>query len=439
LYEFERKTQGSLKFKKEAKQIMPGGVTANIKAFSPHPIAMKKGEGAHLTDIDNNIYIDYLLSYSALILGHGHPDVKAAIYNQIEEKGTWLYGSPHQLEIDFGKLLQNYYSSIEMLRYTNSGTEATLLALRLAKSYTGKQKIAKFEGHYHGGHKQVLFSISPSEDDWGNITHPNAVPDSKELKNSSFNSSIILPFNDLEACEYILEKNYHHIAAIIMEPVQEGFISANIEFMKGIRRITEKLGIVLIFDEVKTGFRVKMGGAQSYYNIELDLTALGKVIGGGFPVGVVGGKSDILMESAPQEKRNKPSDVLFHSGTYNGHPMILSAGIATIKVLENKINDIFNMTEYLKSNLKDIFNEKGIESKILGIGSMFNIALTNRDIMNFRDYQSSDFSLRKKIDLALLNEGVYNKPCNRYSLSIYHNYEVLNKTLYAYKKVLSTI
>jgi glutamate-1-semialdehyde 2,1-aminomutase len=426
-----------------AKEVMPAGVTANIKYFSPYPIVMEKGEGAYLTDVDGNVYIDYLLSYSALMLGHGHPKVKQAMLEQIENNGTWLFGTPHRLETAFGKMIQRFYPSIEMLRYTNSGTEATLLALRFAAAYTGKHKIAKFEGHYHGGHNQVLFSIYPSLKEAGPRGEPTTVPDSKGLSRLDREQTIILPYNDLGASEEILRKHGDEVGALVLEPVQGGFIPADPSFLKGIRELTEELGIVLIFDEVKTGFRVGLGGAQEVYGVKPDLTALGKVIGGGFPIGVVGGKREILMESAPAEESGgnefHSKDVLFHSGTYNGHPMILAAGMAVVEFLEEEIDRVFQRTERLKRELATLFNKKGLAVKTLGIGSMFNLALTEDHVRNYRDYQKSDFVLRKKIYLAVMNEGIYAKPLSRYSLSTSHGDSEIEKTVAAFENVLSKL
>src|SRR5699024_7736101 len=297
--------------------------------------------------------------------------------------------------------------------------EATLLALRLAEAYTGKHKIAKFEGQYHGGHHQVLYSIDPHEEDAGLAEAPIPVPDSKELKNISRNETIILPFNNLEQTEAILRKHHDQIAALILEPLQSGFISATQAFMDGIRAITDELGIVLIFDEVKTGFRVAMGGAQEVYGITPDLTTLGKVIGGGFPFGIVGGKKDIMMESAPNHDA-KPQDVLFHSGTYNGHPFILAAGLATVEVLREEIDHVNERTALLRKSLEQLFKEKGMPMQTLGMGSVFNIVLTNEEVRDHRDYLKSDFTRRRQIDMALLDEGIYTKPVNRYSLSTSH-------------------
>lgn len=435
---YERSLEGF----ERSKEFLPGGVTANIKYFSPHPIIMKKGSGAYLTDVDGNEYIDYLLSYSALMLGHGHPKVREAISSQIDQSGTWLFGTPHELEIVYGERIKNYFPSIELLRYTNSGTEATLLSLRLAAAYTGKYKIAKFEGHYHGGYDQVLLSVEPPLDEAGFEAEPLSVPASKGIDPYHQERTIILPFNKEEAFD-ILRKHSHEIGAVVLEPTQGGFIPAKQDFMEKLRKITEELNIVLIFDEVKTGFRTCLGGAQNVYGVEPDLTALGKVIGGGFPFGVVGGKRDILMESAPIEGNSNKllhqKEVLFHSGTYNGHPMILAAGLATMDILELELDDALKTTDQLKDELEKLFYKKGIAMQAVGMGTMFNVVLTDREQLNYRDYQYADLNLRRKIDEKLLNEGIYNKPLNRYATSICHGEKEVEKTLTAYEKVLATI
>lgn len=437
----EQHMKNSKQLFQEAKNIMPGGVTANIKSFSPYPIFMKSGQGAYLTDVDDNNYIDYSLSYSALMLGHGHPEIKRTINKHMEETGTWLFGTPSEMEVTFGKIIQKYYPSIEMLRYTNSGTEATLLAVRLAEAYTGKHKIAKFEGHYHGGHSQVLYSISPTMEEAGHSSHPNSVPNSKELSEGGQNNTIVLPFNDLEHASDILKENQSQLAAVVIEPVQDGFLPAEDGFLQGIRKITEELGIVLVFDEVKTGFRVSMGGAQSLYNVKPDLTTLGKVMGGGFPVGIVGGKASILKQSSPSTTSSdwKAADTLFHSGTYNGHPLILSIGMTTIGILEEEINQVINRTDVLKKELEAIFKEKGLTMQAMGVGSMFNIVLSDEKINNYRDLVTADAALRKDLDRQLFEEGVFVKPGNRYSLSTEHKEQEIEQTLEAYKNVLKRI
>ncbi|ARJ39578.1 glutamate-1-semialdehyde 2,1-aminomutase [Sporosarcina ureae] len=448
--EYKKMTPKSLEFSKTSKEVMPGGVTANIKFFEPYPLIMKKGSGAYLTDLDGNEYIDYLLSYGALMTGHGHPKVLEGIRNQLEEEGTLLFGTPHHLEVKMGQKIKELYPSIEKMRYTNSGTEATLLSIRMAYAYTEKYKIAKFEGHYHGGYDQVLLSVNPSVNEAGPAKRPNAIAESKGVDPYHKEHTVILPFNDLEATTEILTKHKDEIAAVILEPIQGGFIPAEQEFMDGLRVITEKLGILLIFDEVKTGFRLGLGGAQEIYGITPDLTTLGKVVGGGFPVGIIGGKKEIMEMSAPtaasdvfdnsQSKKSGAKDVLFHSGTYNGHPTILAAGLATIDVLEEEIQHVFKSTEQLKSGICDLFSQKGINVQTIGMGSIFNIIITEKEnVHNYRDLQESNFALRKEIDYHLLTKGVYTKPLNRYSLSTVHGMKEIDKTLEAFKLTLNKL
>ncbi|WP_210468340.1 aspartate aminotransferase family protein [Sporosarcina sp. 6E9] len=444
------KTPQSLEFSKSAKKIMPGGVTANIKFFEPYPTIMAKGSGAYLTDIDGNEYVDYLLSYGALMTGHGHPKILKAIQEQITNDGTLLFGTPHHLEVKMGQKIQQLYPGMEKLRYTNSGTEATLLSIRLAYAYTGKYKIAKFEGHYHGGFDQVLLSINPSVNAAGPASNPIAISESKGVDPHHFENTIILPFNDFEATKEILMIEKDEVAAVIIEPIQGGFIPAEKRFMDELRNLTTELGILLIFDEVKTGFRVSLGGAQELYEIKPDITTLGKVVGGGFPFGIVGGKKEIMDISTPsaasdvfdnsQSKASSAQDVLFHSGTYNGHPTILAAGIATIELLENEIQHVFDMTDKLKTGINQLFSTKGIESQTIGLGSIFNLVLTDRkQIRNYRDLQQSNFKLRKEIDYHLLSLGVYTKPLNRYSLSTAHGEKEIDRTLDAYEKTLNRL
>ena len=408
---------------------------------------MKEGHGAWLTDLDDHKYVDYVLSYGPLILGHERKEVLDSIQNYFAKHGTMLYGTPHELEDIFAKKIKELFPSIEMLRYTNSGTEATLLCIRTAFAYTGKYKLAKFEGHYHGGYNEVLVSVNPDVSKAGDPTHPTPLPESKGISDRMLDDTIVLPFNDLEACTEILTKHQDEVAAIIMEPLFGGTIPATKEFMTGIRALTKKLGILMIMDEVKTGFRITLGGAQQYYDVKPDLTALGKVIGAGFPVGIVGGRKDIMSMAAPQgsdildnSNTRSAADILYHSGTYNGHPMILNAGLTTIGILEHEFDGLLKRTERLKNGIRDIYAAHGIHILTPGLGSMFNIAVTElSDIKTYRDLQKSDFALRKKLDYALLLEGIYNKPCNRYNMCTAHTDEVIDFTLEAYEKAFKRI
>lgn len=431
-----------------AKKDIPGGITANVKFFDPFPLFMKGGHGAWLVDEDDHEYVDYVLSYGPLILGHGRKEVLDSMHSFLEEHGSMLYGAPHVGEAAFAKMIKKHYPSIEELRYTNSGTEATLFTIRTAAAYTGKYKIAKFEGHYHGGYNDVLISVNPDVSKAGDIKHPIGLPESKGISPEEMENTIILPFNDLDACAEILMQRKDEISGVIMEPMFGGTIPATKEFMLGIRKLTKELGILMIMDEVKTGFRVSMGGAQEYYKVKPDLTALGKVIGAGKPIGIVGGRRDILEMAAPQgsdildtgNHSTRAEDILYHSGTYNGHPMILNAGLTTIKILEKEFDGMLNRTERLKTGIRDIYAKHGFHVLTPGVGSMFNIVVTDKsEILTYRDLASADFETRKKVDYALLTEGVYNKPGNRYNMCTAHTDEIIDFTLDAYEKAFAKL
>lgn len=450
MLDYQKDSIRSKNFMEEANAVMPGGVTANIKYFDPHPLAMKEARGSKVIDMDDREYIDYVMGYGALVTGHGDERVKKAMTEYIENHGTWLFGTPHALEIEMGKRIQTHFPSMELLRYTNSGTEATLLALRMAAAYTGKHKVAKFEGHYHGGYDQMLVSVSPSVKEAGEEREPNSLPESKGIHPSHLRNTVVLPFNDLKACERILTEHRDEIGAVMIEPIQSGFIPPDLSFMKGLRQITKELNMVLIFDEVKTGYRTCLGGVQSIYGVTPDLTALGKAVGGGFPFGVVGGKRDILMQSAPshgsdvfdasQSKNKTAQDVLFHSGTYNGHPMILAAGMAVLDILEKEMDVLLQRTNQLKQGIQEIFDRYQVNGKVIGMGSIFSVVLSPKGkIRNYRDLQKSDLATRKEIDFALLKRGIYLKPLNRYSVSTAHTEEDIRTTLTSYEEAIKEV
>lgn len=444
------KLKTSYKLHQEAAEVIPGGVTANIKYFAPHPIVMEEGHGSKLYDADGNEYIDYLMCYGALMTGHGHPEVYAAVTEQMYSKGTTIFGTPHRLEIIMAKKLVSLYQGIEQVRFCNSGMEATMLAARLAAAYTGREKLAKFEGHYHGGYDQMLLSVNPAEALAGEVDEPSTVPESAGVSGYCVENTIVLPFNNFPAAEKILRRHAAELSAIIMEPVQSGFIPAEQQFIEKLRELTEELGILLIFDEVKTGFRVALGGAQEIYGVTPDLTTLGKVLGGGFPVGALGGKREIMERCSPaaskdiltagDDNENK-REAFFHSGTYNGHPTTLAAGLATIRLLESRslLKEIFARTEYLKKELEKLYYSYGVPMQAMGQGSIFNIVITDKNISNLREMNRSNTALRKRIDYELLDLGIYSKPLNRYSMSAAHSDTDVEKTLLAHEEALQRV
>lgn len=435
---------------KEALEVIPGGVTANIKHFAPYPIFMKEGHGSKLIDEDNQSYIDYSLCYGALITGHGNERIMKKTYAQLTQMGTMIFGTPHSLEIDMAKRIVSLYNGIEQVRFTNSGTEAVLLAIRLAVAFTGKRKIAKFEGHYHGGLNQMLASINPSAEDAGEADKPNVVFESNGIPNDERANTIMLPFNNLKATEDILREHAKDLAGVILEPIQGGFIPADKDFLHGLKKITDELNIVLIFDEVKTGFRVALGGAQSVYDIKPDLTTLGKVLGAGLPVGAVGGRKDIMMLSAASKNNdvfsvggdsNETTGTVFHSGTYNGHPLIMATGLETLDILaEDKVmENLFSMTKLLRTSLEKMYHSYNIKMQTIGIGSIFNIVFTDKKVNSYRDMWHADINLRKEIDTELLSLGLYLKPLNRYSMSTAHDESDIIQTVAAHEQALKNV
>src|SRR5688572_1329602 len=315
----------SISFFQQAQKLLPGGVDSPVRAFRAvggQPLFIERGEGPYLYDVDGNRYIDYVLSWGPLITGHAHPKIVQAV-QQAALKGT-SYGAPNPLEIELAQSIMDFMPTIEMIRFVNSGTEATMSALRLARAYTHRDKIIKFDGCYHG-HADLLLVQAGS----GVVTL--GLPDSPGVPADTVKDTLVADFNHLDSVEALFEKYPDQIAAIIVEPVagNMGVVPPQPGFLEGLRAITEREGTVLIFDEVMTGFRVHPGGAQTLYNLKPDLTTLGKVIGGGLPVGAYGGKREIMQLVAP-------TGPMYQAGTLAGNPLAMSAGIATLGLLEEE-------------------------------------------------------------------------------------------------------
>ena len=419
LERFRSKTPTSKKLFERAAKVTPGGVSAAIKFFEPYPVYMRRASGSRIWDVDGNEYVDYLMSYGAIVLGHGHPAVKKAIESVVETVGTTVRGTPSELEVEYGSMLRDIYHRDGMIRFTNSGLEATLLAVRLARAFTGRRKVAKFEGHYHGAVDQLLFSYTPRVDRAGGDRSPEPVPDSADVDEGMVSRSLVLPFNDWDATEARLTEKAKDVACVILEPFEEGVIPGDRSFMAGLRKLTRDLKIPLVYDEVKTGFRVRVGGASEYYGVTPDLTCLGKIIGGGVPIGAVVGDEVIMSQLDPRGGRDR---LVFHSGTFNGNPLSLSVGRATVEELMGKgrFETLVRRTEGLKRSVSATLSEHRVSHVVLGEGGMFNYYLTDRPVKNYRDAMRSDLSRRRLIDLEMIGRGVYLKPQNRFCLSLAH-------------------
>jgi len=393
--------QKSVDLFQRAQEILPGGVDSPVRAFRAvggQPLFIEKAAGAYLQDVDGNRYIDYVLSWGPLILGHAHPEVVAAI-KQAAELGT-SFGAPSPLELELAQLVQEFMPNLEMLRFVNSGTEATMTALRLARAYTKRDKIIKFEGCYHG-HADLLLVQA------GSGVATLGLPDSPGVPATTVQDTLVARYNDLDSVRELFDAYPEEIAAIIIEPVagNMGVVLPEEGFLQGLREITNQYGALLIFDEVMTGFRVHPGGAQTLFEIQPDLTTLGKVIGGGLPVGAYGGKREIMSMIAPVGP-------VYQAGTLSGNPLAMTAGIATLKVLGQPgvWQGLENTTQKLTCGIGKIANEAGIPIWQNSIGTMFATFFTENPVKGWPSAKLSDTEVFGKYFMGMLERGVYLAP-----------------------------
>ncbi|WP_313891708.1 glutamate-1-semialdehyde 2,1-aminomutase [Psychrobacillus sp.] len=415
----------------EAKDLMPGGVNSPVRAFKSvdmDPIFMESGKGAILKDIDGNEYIDYVLSWGPLILGHTEPNVVKAI-QKIAETGT-SFGASTLIENKLAKLVMERVPSIEMVRMVSSGTEATMSALRLARGFTGRNKILKFEGSYHGHGDSLLIKA-------GSGVATLGLPDSPGVPESVAKNTIAVPYNDLERVRYVFENFGDDLAAVIVEPVagNMGVVPPVPGFLEGLRELTEQNGTVLIFDEVMTGFRVGYNCAQGFYDIKPDLTCLGKVIGGGLPVGAFGGKREIMEMIAP-------SGPVYQAGTLSGNPLAMTAGYETLIQLSEKSYDHFIMLgDLLEKGFREAATKYNIPHTVNRAGSMIGFFFTNEDVINFDVASTSDLEFFAKYFRLMAEEGIYLPP-SQYEglfLSSAHTVEHIEKTVQAFHTVFEKL
>lgn len=426
--------ENSKKLYKRAVELIPGGVNSPVRAFKSvnreAPIFVKKGEGAKIWDEDNNEYIDYICSWGPLILGHNHPEVLKAV-NEIIANGS-SYGLPTKYEVDLAELIIETVPSIEKVRLTTSGTEATMSAVRLARAYTQRNKILKFEGCYHG-HSDALLVKSGS----GLLT--DGYQDSNGITDSVIKDTITLPFGDIEKVKRVLLNE--DIACVIIEPIPAnmGLIETHREFLKELREITIETKTVLIFDEVISGFRLALGGAQEYFGINPDLTTLGKIIGGGYPVGAFGGKKEIMDLVAPVGR-------VYHAGTLSGNPISAKAGFATINYLKNNKEKIYReleeKTKYLTDNIKEIAEKHSVGICLNSLGSLFTIFFTdNKMVENLEDSLKSNIENFAIYFNTMLENGIIIPPSQfeAHFISLAHTKEDLNRTLISIEKAFKKI
>jgi glutamate-1-semialdehyde 2,1-aminomutase len=407
----------------KAKKLMPGGVNSPVRSFKPYPFFTAYARGSKLYDVDGNIYIDYCLAYGPLMLGHAHPRIIEAVKEQLE-KGT-MYGTPTEGEVKLAELIINMVPCIEMIRLVNTGTEATMHAIRAARGYTGRDKIVKFEGCYHGAHDYVLVKAGSGATTFG-------APTSLGVPEDTAKNTIVLPFNNLESFERAIKQNRDEIAAVIIEPVvgNAGVILPKDGYLQEIRRITDEEGIVLIFDEVITGFRLSLGGAQECYGVIPDMATLGKIMGGGFPIAAYGGKREIMELISPLGK-------IYQASTFSGNPISVTAGLTTLNILlENKdtiYESLKRAGDKIKRGLLDIVEDAGIHAQINSIASMFQIFFTDQPVLNYEDAKGSDKDRFIRYQRQLMKHGVFIPPSQFETcfISTAHTDEDITKTLEA--------
>jgi glutamate-1-semialdehyde 2,1-aminomutase len=421
--EYRRATPGSAALYEKAAARLPAGVTSNVKFFAPYPIYMTRGEGARLWDVDGREYMDYCLAYGPLVTGHGHPRVLEAVRAEIARAGTLILGAPSDLELRLADRIAALLPSAEMVRFTSSGTEATLHALRIARGATGRSRVVKFEGHYHGVHDHVLWNLDQP-------LPPKPAADGIPAATAA--QTVVLPWNDVDALVRGLDEA-DDVAAVIVEPVARGVLHPDPAFLQALRAETARRGIVLIFDEVVVWPRVGLGGAQGLYGVTPDLTALGKAIGGGLPLGALAGRRDLMALTIPRTGR-RPDEAMpyvFHGGTYNGTPIALAAGLATLNVLEEPgvVEGLDARAAQLRDGLAALGARHGVPLQVLGRGSVVDFYVAEAPIRTSRDVWRSDLARRRALDYRLLAAGVYNAPVHRYHLSLAHTEADIASTL----------
>ncbi|MNH98154.1 Glutamate-1-semialdehyde 2,1-aminomutase [compost metagenome] len=380
----------------QAKKYIPGGVNSPVRAFKSvglTPIYIERGEGPRVFDIDGNSFIDYVGSWGPLIMGHAHPEVVKNV-QEAAAKGT-SFGAPTLLETEMAKLVTERVPSIDIVRMVSSGTEATMSAIRLARGYTGRNKIMKFEGSYHGHADSLLIKA-------GSGVATLGLPDSPGVPEGVAANTIAVPYNDLESVKLAFEKFGEELAAIIVEPVagNMGVVPPLPGFLEGLREITNQYGSLLIFDEVMTGFRVHLNCAQGRYGVTPDLTCLGKVIGGGLPVGAYGGRREIMEQIAP-------SGPIYQAGTLSGNPLAMTAGFTTLSLLTPEVYERLEvLSARLEAGLDANAKEKGIPLSINRVGSMVCPFFTDEKVINYETAKTSDLNLFNRYFAALVDEGI---------------------------------
>ncbi|MDA0287954.1 MAG: glutamate-1-semialdehyde 2,1-aminomutase [Proteobacteria bacterium] len=411
---------------------IPGGVNSPVRAFKSvrsTPLFIREGKGSHITDVDGNDYIDYIGSWGPLILGHCHPEVMAAIEEALHRGAS--FGTPTEGEVHLAEMICTAVNSVEMVRLTNSGTEASMAAIRVARGYTGRDKIIKFEGCYHGSVDSLLVKA-------GSGVMTLGLPDSPGVPASFVEHTLLADFNNLESVTDLFDEYGSEIAAVVLEPVagNMGMVVPDLDFLKGLRNLCDVHGSLLVFDEVMTGFRVDYGGAQEIFGIIPDMTIFGKVIGGGLPVGAYGGRQDVMLMVAP-------AGPVYQAGTLSGNPLAVAAGRKTLEILQapDTYAELSRKSNWLIDEMRQSAGQNRIPFQTNVMGGMFGFFFAEKPVRNYQDAAESDQDRFRKFFMGMLKEGIYLAPSAFESgfISMAHTEEDLEKTAAACRKVMATL
>ena len=416
----------------KAQKVLPGGVNSPVRAFKAvggKPLFISRAEGPYLFDVDGNRYVDYLCSWGPMILGHANPQVTKVVQNAI--KNSTSYGAPTEVEVELANMVVEAVPSIEMVRFVNSGTEATMSALRLARAYTKRDKIIKFEGCYHGHADMLLVQAGSGVTTLG-------LPDSPGVPRSAVEDTLLAQYNNLDSVKQLFETYLDEIAAVIVEPVagNMGVVPPQSGFLGGLREITKAHNSLLVFDEIITGFRVAYGGAQSLFGVLPDLTCLGKIIGGGFPVGAYGGRKEIMELVAP-------SGHVYQAGTLSGNPVAMTAGLEILKVLKKTetYNRLDSLANQLASGIKEAAESSGVPVFQARVGSMLSLFFAGQEVLDLKSAKTSDVERYRRFFHSMLSLGYYFAPSQFEAVfvSLAHDEQIIANSISAISEAFNTL
>ena len=420
---YESRTPRSHELYERAEQAMPFGVASSFQAGDPYPIYLKEGAGSHVTDVDGNTYIDYHNGFGSMIVGHAHPKIRAAI-EQAAATGTHFATTTEAAVLLAEEIKRRF--GVEKVRFTNSGTESTMDAVRLARAVSGKDVILKIEGSYHGHHDSVMYSVIPTMDSSGPTERPWTVPFSRGIPEDTARHTAVVPFNDPQALEEILEERSSEIGTMIMEPIMMniGIVMPKPGYLEKVREICSKFGVILIFDEVKTGVTIAPGGATEFFGVQPDLLCLAKSVGGGTPIGAFGGRADIM-----DEIKNGVAAL----GTFNGNPLSMQAGLAALTevLTDEAYAHLRGLGTRLAQGFQKVLDEAGIAAVTTHLGSKGSITFRDRPLERYRDFQEVDDSIFDAYWYWVINRGIYQTPGKeeQWTISVQHTEEDIDKTI----------